>query len=119
MKTIAVIKNELFKDYLKIISTDNLEQTLDDPNIPVPFTCLDSAHNDNSDLLAKQLVTFFEQEKLKNKDFFILDEDKTAHLLFMLNLIKLSSNQTPEAVSSSTSDEITTPSFIEEEKTVQ
>lgn len=116
MKTIAVIKNELFKDYLKIISTDNLEQTLDDPNIPVPFTCLDSAHNDNSDLLAKQLVTFFKQEKLKNKDFFILDENKTAHLLFMLNLIKLSSNQAPQVVNNFTSDEIIAPSFIEEEK---
>lgn len=93
MKTIAVIKNELFKDYLKIVSTDNLEQVLDDPNIPLPFTCLDSVDNSNSDELAKQLVSFFEANKVKNKEFFILDDNKTSDLLFMLNLIKLSSAQ--------------------------
>lgn len=93
MKTIAVIKNELFKDYLKIVSTDNLEQVLDDPNIPLPFTCLDSVDNSNSDELAKQLVGFFEANKVKNKEFFILDDNKTSDLLFMLNLIKLSSAQ--------------------------
>lgn len=39
MKKLAVIKNQLFKDYIKIVSTDNLEEVLDNPNIPLPFTC--------------------------------------------------------------------------------
>ena len=93
MKTLAVIKNELFKDYLKIVATDNLEQTLDNPEVPLPYTCLDSVNNDNSDLLAAQLMTYFQQSKVRNKDFYVLDEDASAQLSFMLNLIKLSSGQ--------------------------
>jgi hypothetical protein len=93
MKTLAIIKNELFKDFLKIVSTDNLEKTLDNPAVPLPFTCLDSVQNDNSDALAQKLNDFFIHRKLKNKDFLSIPDDELATLNFMVELVKLSSNQ--------------------------
>jgi hypothetical protein len=91
MKTIAVIKNELFKDYLKIVSTDNLEDTLDNPNVPMPFECLVSVDNTNSDALAEQLAGYFQKQKIRNKDFFVFNDEQLAQLSFMINLVKLSS----------------------------
>lgn len=99
MKTLAVIKNELFKDYLRFVSTSDLPSVLDNPDIPVPFTCLDSVENKNSDALADQLKSYFNQSKVKNKDFYTLDSDTEAQLHFMLNLIKLSSGQEPTSTS--------------------
>jgi hypothetical protein len=91
MKTLAVIKNELFKDYVKIVSTDNLQKTLDNPEIPVPYTCMESVNNDNSEALVGQLASYFNKAKLPNKEFFLVDDDQTSQLSFMVNLIKLSS----------------------------
>jgi hypothetical protein len=91
MKTLAVIKNELFKDYLKIVSTDNLEDTLDNPNVPMPFECLVSVDNTNSDALAEQLAGYFQKQKIRNKDFFVFNDEQLAQLSFMINLVKLSS----------------------------
>lgn len=93
MKTLAVIRNELFKDYLQIVSTDNLEATLDNPNVPIPFICVDSISNNNADELREQLAIYFNRAKLKNKEFFNLDETQLPQLTFMLNLIKLSSGE--------------------------
>lgn len=95
MKTLAVIKNELFKDFLKIVSTDDLAKTLDNPDVPLPYECLDSVNNNNSDMLATQLAQYFNQAKLPNKDFYRLNEDQSAQLSFMLNLIKVSSGGAP------------------------
>lgn len=91
MKTLAVIQNPLFKDYLRIVSTDDLEATLDDPNIPTPYTCVESVNNNNAELIAKELHSYFQSDKVKNKEFFVFDDDKNAQLSFMLNLVKLSS----------------------------
>lgn len=93
MKTLAVIKNELFKDYLRFVSTSDLPSVLDNPDIPVPFTCLESVENGNSDALMEQLKSYFNRSKVGNKDFYTLDEDNVAQLQFMFNLIKLSSGQ--------------------------
>ncbi len=90
MKTLAAIKNELFKDYLKIVSTDNLEQTLDNPLVPVPFTCVSSVQNPNAEALVVELNKFFEHKKIKNKDFLALDENETQQLKFLINLIQVS-----------------------------
>jgi hypothetical protein len=90
MKTIAAIKNELFQDYLKVVSTDNLEQTLDNPNVPVPFICVAAVQNPNSDKLAAEINKFFEHKKLKNKDFLAMDASDLAQLNFMFNLVQLS-----------------------------
>lgn len=90
MKTIAAIKNELFQDYLKVVSTDNLEQTLDNPNVPVPFVCVASVQNPNSDKLAAEINKFFEHKKLKNKDFLAMNSDDLAQLSFLFNLVQLS-----------------------------
>lgn len=95
MKTLAVIKNELFKDFLRIVSTDDLAKTLDNPDVPLPYECLDSVDNNNSDMLATQLAQYFNQSKLPNKDFYRLDEDQTSQLSFMLDLIKVSSGGAP------------------------
>lgn len=110
MKTLAVIKNELFKDYLRFVSTSDLPSVLDNPDIPVPFTCLDSVENKNSDALADQLKSYFNQSKVKNKDFYTLDSDTEAQLHFMLNLIKLSSGQEP----ASTVAPVTSPVVVKE-----
>lgn len=93
MKTIALIKNELFENYLKIVSTTNLEETLDDPSVPVPFTCLRSANNNNADALVKELYSYFANSRLKGKDFLKLNESEQTQLDFMINLITLSSGQ--------------------------
>lgn len=93
MKTLAVIKNELFKDYLRFVSTSDLPSVLDNPDIPVPFTCLESVENGNSDALMEQLKTYFNRSKVGNKDFYTLDDENVAQLQFMFNLIKLSSGQ--------------------------
>lgn len=90
MKTIAAIKNELFQDYVKVVSTDNLEQTLDNPNVPVPFICVAAVQNPNSDKLAAEINKFFEHKKLKNKDFLAMDASDLAQLNFMFNLVQLS-----------------------------
>ncbi len=90
MKTLAAIKNELFKDYLKIVSTDNLEQTLDNPLVPVPFTCVSSVENQNAEALVLEINKFFEHKKIKNKDFLSLDENETQQLMFLFNLIQVS-----------------------------
>lgn len=93
MKTLAVIKNELFKDYLRFVSTSDLPSVLDNPDIPVPFTCVESVDNQNSDALLAQLKQYFNRSKVGTKDFYTLDEDTQAQLEFMFNLIKLSSGQ--------------------------
>lgn len=90
MKTLAAIKNELFKDYLKIVSTDNLEQTLDNPAVPVPFVCVASVENNNAEALAVEINKFFNHKKIKNKDFLAVDEDDIAQLNFLFNLINVS-----------------------------
>jgi hypothetical protein len=90
MKTLAAIKNELFKDYLKIVSTDNLEQTLDNPAVPVPFVCVASVENNNAEALAVEINKFFNHKKIKNKDFLAVDEDDIAQLNFLFNLISVS-----------------------------
>lgn len=90
MKTLAAIKNELFKDYLKIVSTDNLEQTLDNPAVPVPFVCVASVENNNADALAVEINKFFNHKKIKNKDFLAVDEDDIVQLNFLFNLINVS-----------------------------
>jgi hypothetical protein len=90
MKTIAAIKNELFQDYLKVVSTDNLEQTLDNPNVPVPFICVAAVQNPNSDKLAAEINKFFEHRKLKNKDFLAMNSDDLTQLHFLFNLVQLS-----------------------------
>lgn len=97
MKTLAVIKNELFKDYLRFVSTSDLPSVLDNPDIPVPFTCLESVENGNSDALMEQLKAYFNRYKVGNKDFYTLDDDNVAQLQFMFNLIKLSSGQSVSA----------------------
>ncbi len=97
MKTLAVIKNELFKDYLRFVSTSDLPSVLDNPDIPVPFTCLESVENGNSDALMEQLKAYFNRSKVGNKDFYTLDDDNVAQLQFMFNLIKLSSGQSVSA----------------------
>lgn len=91
MKTLAVIENELFKDYVKIVSTDDLEKTLDNPDVPVPFTCLKSVDNNNADALASHLATFFQNSKVKNKEFYVLNPESSTQLQFMFDLIQLSS----------------------------
>lgn len=93
MKTLAVIKNELFKDYLRFVSTSDLPSVLDNPDIPVPFTCVESVDNQNSDALLGQLKQYFNRSKVGNKDFYTLDSDTQSQLEFMFNLIKLSSGQ--------------------------
>lgn len=98
MKTLAVIKNELFKDYLRFVSTNDLPSVLDNPDIPVPFTCVESVENQNSDALMAQLKSYFNGSKVGNKDFYTLDEDTSKQLEFMFNLIKLSSGQAGSTV---------------------
>lgn len=99
MKTLAVIKNELFKDYLRFVSTSDLPGVLDNPDVPVPFTCVESVENQNSDELMAQLKAYFNGSKVGNKDFYTLDEETSKQLQFMFNLIKLSSGQSGSQVS--------------------
>ncbi len=91
MKTLAAIKNELFQDYIKLVSTNDLESTLDNPNVPVPFVCVASVENAQADALVEQLNQYFSSKKLKNKDFLCVDENDLSQLHFMFNLIKISS----------------------------
>jgi hypothetical protein len=90
MSKLVVIKNELFKDFVKIVSTDDLEKTLDAPEVPIPYELLLSADNSNSNLLMKEIQGFFLAEKIKNKEFFKLDESQYNNLTFMMNLVNLS-----------------------------
>jgi len=90
MKTLAAIKNELFKDYLKIVSTDNLEATLDNPSVPMPFVCVAKVENQNADVLVNEINKFFNHKKLNNKDFICVDSDDINQLNFLFNLISLS-----------------------------
>ena len=112
MKTLAVIKNDLFKDYLRFVSTSDLPSVLDNPDIPVPFTCLDSVENQNADALLAQLKGYFNRSKINNKDFYTLDEDTTAQLQFMLNLIKLSSGQAGSSVEATAPVSVATPTPV-------
>lgn len=115
MKKLAIIKNDLFKDYIKLVSTEDLESVLDNPDIPIPYECVQSIDNLNSDLLLEQLKQYFVASKLKNKDFFSLDENSSSQLNFMMNLIQLSSNGqsiTPTNTSS-LANEIKQPSVKE------
>lgn len=117
MKTIAAIKNELFKDYLKVVSTDNLEQTLDNPAVPVPFSCIVSVQNQNSDKLAVEINKFFEHRKIKNKDFLAMSEEDLGQLQFFFNLIKLSSGGEALAPVVPTVEQVTEkPVVIKEDK---
>lgn len=93
MKTLAAIKNELFQDYIKLVSTNDLESTLDNPNVPVPFVCVASVQNAQADALVEQLNQYFSSKKLKNKDFLCVDENDLSQLHFMFNLIKISSGE--------------------------
>lgn len=102
MKTLAAISNELFKDYLKIVSTDNLEATLDNPLVPVPFTCVASVQNQNADLLMNEINQFFNHKKIKNKDFLALNEEDINQLKFLLNLIQISSGGSPQEIKPTT-----------------
>lgn len=109
MKTLAVIKNELFKDYLRFVSTSDLPSVLDNPDIPVPFTCVESVDNQNSDALMNQLKQYFNNSKVGNKDFYTLDEQTQTQLEFMFNLIKLSSGQPgSEVIAQAPSNQIAT-----------
>ena len=114
MKTLAVIKNELFKDYLKIISTDNLEETLDNPNVPVPFTCVFSVENPNSDKLAEELNHFFLDKKIPKKDFLSVSEKDLNQMSFLFNLIKISSGVNVDANLVTNSPSIQHQSFEQE-----
>ena len=93
MKTLVVIKNELFQDYLRFISTSDLPSALDSPDTPLPFTCLESVENKNADALIAELKSYFNGSKVGSKDFYKLDEATVKQLQFMFNLIKLSSGQ--------------------------
>jgi hypothetical protein len=94
MKKLAVIKNQLFKDYIKIVSTDNLEEVLDNPNIPLPFTCEFEVAVEKADELSEELKGYLNHKKVKNKDFIIWDDEVEAHLNFIFKVIKLSSGST-------------------------
>jgi hypothetical protein len=122
MKTVAAIKNELFKDYLKVVSTDNLEQTLDNPAVPVPFVCVAAVQNQNSETIAAEINKFFEHRKLKGKDFLAMSEEDLTQLHFLFNLVQLSGGgQVPVAapvVSAPTPTPTPTPAPVAE-KTVK
>lgn len=90
MKTLAAIKNELFKDYIQIVSTENLEATLDNPFVPMPFVCVAKVENQNADVLVNEINKFFNHKKLSNKDFICVDDDDVQQLKFLFNLISLS-----------------------------
>ena len=94
MKKLAVIKNQLFKDYIKIVSTDNLEEVLDNPNIPLPFTCEFEVAVEKADELSEELKVYLNHKKVKNKDFIIWDDEVEAHLNFIFKVIKLSTGST-------------------------
>ncbi len=94
MKKLAVIKNQLFKDYIKIVSTDNLEEVLDNPNIPLPFTCEFEVAVEKADELSEELKGYLNHKKVKNKDFIIWDDEVEAHLNFIFKVIKLSTGAT-------------------------
>lgn len=94
MKKLAVIKNQLFKDYIKIVSTDNLEEVLDNPNIPLPFTCEFEVAVEKADELSEELKVYLNHKKVKNKDFIIWDDEVEAHLNFIFKVIKLSTGAT-------------------------
>lgn len=94
MKKLAVIKNQLFKDYIKIVSTDNLEEVLDNPNIPLPFTCEFEVTVEKADELSEELKVYLNHKKVKNKDFIIWDDEVEAHLNFIFKVIKLSTGST-------------------------
>jgi len=118
MKTLAVIKNELFQDYLKIISTDDLPSTLDNPSVPVPFVCVTSVENSNSDVLAVELNKFFNHKKLNKKDFLCLDKDDLSQLHFLFNIVQISGGGSP-MITTTTVDTpvakpiVETPTFVE------
>lgn len=114
MKTLAVIKNELFQDYLRFVSTNDLPGVLDNPDIPVPFTCVESVDNSNSDILMEQLKSYFNRSKVNNKDFYTLDEDTFTQLQFMFNLIKLSSGQVATPIASTPANNVVTKPVIAE-----
>lgn len=115
MKTLAVIKNELFKDYLRFVSTNDLPSVLDNPDIPVPFTCVESVENQNSDALMDQLKSYFNRSKVGNKDFYTLDEETSKQLEFMFNLIKLSSGQAGSTITASAPVVKTEPAQVKAE----
>lgn len=94
MKKLAVIKNQLFKDYIKIVSTDNLEEVLDNPNIPLPFTCEFEVAVEKADELSEELKVYLNHKKVKNKDFIIWDDEVESHLNFIFKVIKLSTGAT-------------------------
>ena len=128
MKKLAVIKNQLFKDYIKIVSTDNLEEVLDNPNIPLPFTCEFEVAVEKADELSEELKVYLNHKKVKNKDFIIWDDEVEAHLNFIFKVIKLSMGSTVVAskpvvhatkVEEAVKEEVKKPVKVEVKEVVQ
>lgn len=92
MKTVAVIKNPLFKDYIRIVSTDNLSKVIEHPDLPLDFKVEMSAKLKRSDEVANLLNSWFIKKKLEKKDFILNDEDVDAQLKFFMQLISLVSD---------------------------
>ena len=110
MKKLAVIKNQLFKDYIKIVSTDNLEEVLDNPNIPLPFTCefevavekADELSVEKSSLEAKkdkvtdeEIAAFYKKEQELQK---LYSESQSSLLSFKDKKFQALYNEVVEAV---------------------
>lgn len=93
MKNLAVIKNPLFKDYIRIVATDNLNKVIESPDLPVDFEIEANLELKRADELAHLLNGWFANKKLKNKDFIVNDDEVLAHLNFFMKLIEVATDK--------------------------
>lgn len=97
MKTVAVIKNELFGNYVRIVATSDLSSLLNSPDVPVAYECITGV--EMSDIVATAVTdkvrTIFDSEKITGKDFFNLSEERMGLLTSIMEIAKLASAGLP------------------------
>lgn len=97
MKTVAVIKNELFGNYVRIVSTSDLSSLLNSPDVPVAYECITGV--EMSDMVATAVTdkvrAIFDSEKITGKDFFNLSEERMGLLTSIMEIAKLASAGLP------------------------
>lgn len=92
MKKIALLKNELFPGFVKLVVTENIEQELDNPHIPMPFQAETIVEVNNAENIVNKLNYFIDSYKIKNKDFFKFDEVGEKTFSNIMDIIMLASS---------------------------
>ena len=84
---IYIVRNELFPDYIKIGSTQDIQQRMKElsgTNIPVAYNCLFAGEVKNYKGIEKSFHSLLASERIKNKEFFKYENE--------LSLLKIVDN---------------------------